>query len=243
MENGKLLVASADLLGEFEERPAAHALRNAILEYAASEAFEPPCRVEPEAIESYLFPMNRMEELTEAIYYDELAVIRDEWAIVTANPGQSVCVEKKEFPITITMKLRNPVLVEGMLYVPEQRERYRNSYPKDFELLLWNMDEKCWKMAETESSMQFQNSSLSQKVMLKQKQLTDGIRMVIKSCYGSQERDEWEERPDGYYGVHRRHKAMVKVAGLHVLCDEEAVSSDIRFLGKQQKSTTKEIDD
>lgn len=243
VENGKLLVVSADLAGTFEERPAAYALRTSIMKYAASEDFDPACRVETEAIERHLFPMNRMEELTESVYYDEMAAVNDEWALVTANPGQSVCIEKKEFPITVTMKLRNPTTVEGVLYVPEQRERYRYSYPKDFELMLWNRKEKCWEKAEIYGNPYFQSSSLSQKVILKQKQFTDGIRLVIHSCYGSQERDVWEEHPDGYYGVRRNYKAQVKFGGLHVLCDDAVVSSDVCFLGRTQKSTTKEIDD
>lgn len=241
--SGRLLLVSADLQGSFEDRPAANALKTAICSYVASEAFSPTQRIEPEAIERHLFPMNRMEELTEAVHCDESAVMKDRRALVSANPGESVCIEKKEFPITITVRLKKPVMAEGILYVPEQRERYRNSYPKDYELQLWDMDTNDWKEVEIEGIKRFRNTSLSQKVLWKQSHMTEGIRLVIKSCYGSQERDEWEKRQDGYYRVHKRHNAIVKMGGLHVLCDEKAASSDSRFLGKSQKSTTKEIDD
>ncbi len=243
VENGKLFVVSADLQGTFEDRPAANALQTAIRNYVASDDFTPVQSIGLEAIERHLFPMNRMEELTEAVFCDESATVNDTRALVTANPGESVCIEKKDFPITITVKLKKPVLTEGILYVPEQRERYRNTYPKEYELMVWDMEENSWKTVEIAGVKCFRNTSLSQKVRWEKSQVTDGIRLIIKSCYGSQERDEWEERPDGYYGVHRRHKASVKLGGLHVLCDEKTISSEIRFLGKPQKSTTKEIDD
>ena len=239
---GKLLVVSADLQGEFVERPAAHALRRAVLHYAAAEEFAPKSRIEFEAGEQHLFSVNRMQELTEDVHYDEMASVSEGMALVMANPNQAVCIEKEKFPVTITVRLMRPVLMNGFLYVPEQRDRDRNAYPKDYEIYLWDMETECWEMAQIKGNMQFRNISLSQKIFLEQPYLTKCMRLVIKSCYGSQERDEWEEKRDGYYVVHRRHKVRVRLAGLHVLCDEKVDSSNQHFWEKKQVSTSKEIE-
>lgn len=242
-EKGSLLVISADLHGSFEDRPAANALWTAICRYVDSQAFAPKQYIETEAVERHLFPMNRMEELTETIEYEKTAVVENPEALVTANPTKSVCIEKEEFPITITVRLKKTIMADGILYVPEQRGRYRNSYPKDYDLQIRNMETGSWENVEMDGNKRFRNTSLSQKVSWKHRYMTDSIRLVVKSCYGSRERKEWEERQDGYYEVCKCHKVRVEFGGLHVLCDGKAVSADSYFLNDSQSSTTKEIDD
>jgi len=243
VDQGKLLVIAADLDGEFEERPAAYALKEAILEYASSEYFNPKDRVTYESIEQHLFPMNRMEELTETIFYDKDASIEHEKALVTADPGQVVCIEKKDFPITVTIQLKEAVEMEGLLFVPEQRDRFRYAFPKNYEVFRWDESKSCWNKIEVAGNGSLKNSSLSQKIIFKESYTTRFIKLVILSCYGSLRREDWEERQDGYYKVEKTYDACVKIGGIHVLCKHSSVSNQHNFEMRQQRSLTKEIEE
>ena len=51
MGNGKLVVCGADLQNDLDRRPAAAQFRQSLLEYMASDAFDPVQRLEPEMLE------------------------------------------------------------------------------------------------------------------------------------------------------------------------------------------------
>lgn len=53
---GRLLVCSADLTGDLDRRPAARQLRRSLLDYAASDAFQPTLRLVPERVRDLLGP-------------------------------------------------------------------------------------------------------------------------------------------------------------------------------------------
>lgn len=245
VERGKLLLVSADLSGSFQERPAAAALRQALRRYAVSKEFQPHERAEIEDIERDLFPTLRMELLTESVSYDEEVCndvkkcVTNGDALVLANPNEVTVMEKDGFPLVLTIKLKRSIAVEGILYVPDQQERTHAAFPKDVEVWVWKEEEQQWQeVAKTV----LPNSSLSEKILFQHAFCTDKVKLRINSCYGDKEISEWEEYREGYRHMCHKAKAVIRIAGLHIICKEESVHNNMLFWDKQQKSTTKEIE-
>ncbi len=259
---GRLLLVSANLEGSFEERPAAYSLKQAIFRYAASEEFDPEDNVVPETIEAKLFPMLRMRELVREILYDGVsweeaadnggagktapgfdAESRDGtrvsrgWALVEADPSLSTRVEKAKFPIEIQINFHQAFSMEGILYVPEQRDRNHEGFAKDCRLEVRGTDGQ-W---QTVWEGRFENSCRSQRVLFEEI-LGDAIRIIILSAYGAVDKYVWEEGSEGWFQVFRPGRAALQIGGLHVVCRKEASCSDSYSCGKNVKSRTKEIE-
>ena len=234
VEQGSLFVVSADLEGSFEERPAAYCLKQAIFNYAASEAFQPRERISCEAIEAELFPVLRMRELTEKVLYDEDAKVISS-AETDANPNTSTRIEKKDFPVTITLQFKKQMVVNGLLYLPEQKDRAHEGFIRDYRLDYY--DEQCenWKPVKEGT---FLNSSLSQQVLFENPVTAEKLRLTVLSCYGCVDKTVWITGREGWMKKDRKAEAV----GLHVLCGEPAAESDVVFWKRGQKSSTREID-
>ena len=246
---GRLLLVSADLEGSFEERPAAFSLKEAILRYAASDLFDPAVDAEAEAIERKLFPVLRMEALTDKVLYGEGTAntaapeectmkISHGDAVVTADPGCSARVEKKEFPVYVTVVLKKPVEMRGIVYVPEQRDRQHEGFVKDYTVEVRNCATGSWEHAAKGT---FRNTCRSQSVLFDSRAEGDAVRLTVHSAYGCVDKYMWQETETGWYRVFSPARAVVQIAGIHIICDEASPHGDVFMAGKR-KSRTKEID-
>ena len=220
---GSLLVVSADLSDEFAKNPTAYCLRRALLQYVASDNFMPHDIAQEEDIERSLFPVLRMQTLTQA----------------DANPNRAIVIEQEEFPVEVDIPLNRQIHVKGILYVPDQRERRRASFPRQVSVLVWKEESRQWEIA---AEATLANSSLSQQIVFSKEYDTNRLKFVVHTCYGEKEYREWKEYRDGYRHACHKSKAIVRIACLHVLCDEEAPHNNALFWLGQQATATKEIE-
>lgn len=235
---GSLFVVSADLEGSFEERPAAHCLKQAILNYVASEAFAPSAAVSCKAIEEKLFPVLRTGLLSAEILYDKDARVITS-AETDANPNTSTRIEKDEFPVTITLVLKKQVILNGFLYLPDQKDRAHEGFIRDYRLEYFDALTEEWKCLKTGTLL---NTSISQRVIFDEAVTTGRLRLIVLSCYGCLDKTVWAADREGWIRKFQKAKAIVQTAGLHVICEEPAEGSDVIFWEEGQKSSTKEID-
>lgn len=238
VSKGTLLLVSANLEGDFEKRPAAYSLKQAVFKYAASDAFKPEAEADIEAVERKLFPVLRMRELTKEILYEDTAQVKGGESIVEADPSSSVRLLQSDFPAKITVVLKKPVGVKGILYVPEQRDRNHAGFVQDYRLEVKGEDGK-WELVQEGT---FLNTSRSQRVLLSEEKRADALRLTVLSAYGCVEKYVWRETARGWYQELVPARAVVQIAGLHVLCDEEAPHRDDYASMDEQKSKTKEIE-
>lgn len=238
VERGSLFLVSADLEGSFEERPAAYCLKQAILSYAASEEFQPSATVSCEALEEKLFPVLRMEQLIKESLYDGDARVVSA-AETDANPNASTRIERETFPVTITLVLKKQVALKGLLYLPEQKDRAHEGFIRDYRLEYFEERTGGWKLLKSGTLL---NTSLSQQLLFDETVTAERLRLTVLSCYGCVDKTVWASGREGWIQVQRKAKAIVQVAGLHVICEEPWEESDVIFWREGQKSSTKEID-
>lgn len=103
---GRLLLVSACLEGDPEERPAAYFLKQAILSYVSSESFAPTGELSREEIEENLFSIGRMEEIVEDWDTNEDTTVSRKEALFDPNPNTSVRLERAEFPVTVSFSTK-----------------------------------------------------------------------------------------------------------------------------------------
>ena len=198
----------------------------------------PRAEADAEAIERKLFPMLRMRELTKEIIYEEKAQVKDGDSIVEADPGSSLRLRQPDFPAVVTVILKKAVSIKGILYVPEQRDRNHAGFARDYQLEVRGGDGE-W-MSVREGT--FLNTCRSQEVLFSEEVKADAVRLTVFSAYGCVEKYVWRETSTGWHKEFVPKRAVLQIAGLHVLCDEEAPHQDDYASMEEQKSKTKEIE-
>lgn len=235
---GRLLMITADLQGSFEERPAAYCLKQAVLKYAASEEFWPTEQISPEVIEEKLFPVLRMESLAKEYLYSEGTRVTGD-VFLSANPNTSVRIEKEEFPVEITLVLRRELEVQGLIYLPEQKDRNRTGLIRDYRLEYFDSRSGDWVLLQERT---FPNTTLSQRVEFENSVKTERIRLTVLSAYGCRDGMTWVEDESGWRQMWQKAGAVVQAAGFHIICGEPAEPSDELFWSAARKSSSREID-
>lgn len=237
--DGKLLMISADLEGSFLERPAAFSLKQAILEYADSDSFQPEKELDISWLERHLFPVLRMETLVESCSYDKDAVIKNKDALFHPNPNKSTRIEREQFPVTVEITLKQPVEAEGFLYLPEQRDRGHEGFLKDYSISFLQEDNGKWLTAVSGT---FLNTSLSQKACFMENIKARKWRITVFSCYGCVKKSVWSIEREGWKKATIPCRAVLQIAGLHLICQGNEIHNNQIFWGQEQRTATKEIE-
>lgn len=238
VEKGSLLMAAIDWEGDFEERPEAYTLKQAVLRYVSSEAFAPTVEVAPEAIEGKFFPLLRMQELTESVTYEAETEIRHPEAIVTAEPGESARMRGGKFPVSITITLKKVISMQGFVYMPEQRDRGHSGFVKDYIMEVRDAEGN-WILAKEGT---FLNGCRQQQILFDREIMGDALRLTVKSAYGCVEKMVFIETHKGWQKVWFPETAVLQIAGIHVICNEDSTKSDFYGTVREMKSRTKEIE-
>lgn len=240
--DGRLLVVSACLEGEFEKRPAAWSLKKAILNYAASDEFCPETELCAEMIEKRLFPNNRMRKLG-AQYKPENQPdgglsVKNLHALYEENPDTSVWIEQENYPISVDIHFPEKISASGLLLVPDQKDRMHEGCVKDYVISVCTGGK--WQEAARGT---FQSSFLTQAAHFACTYETDAIRFTALSGYGSGERPVWKEQWDGWHKVQQPGRAVFQAAGLHVINGLRPDGNDIVYWKKLRTAAKKEIEE
>ncbi len=133
---GRLLVCSADLESNLDQRPAARQLRYSLLQYVASAGFKPSVEVAPAQIRSFLFDNQIMRKLgaTAAAGVGPAANVIDgnpntAWA--TGGLGRGARAAGKH-PYELTIGFAKPVDAHGLVLVNQQNQREHQGDIREF---------------------------------------------------------------------------------------------------------------
>ncbi len=217
---GKLLFVSADLDGEFEERPAAFALKQALIRYASSSEFNPGEKMDVSEIKKHLFPVTTGNEIIKSINIKGSDVAAD--ALFNINPN-SVWEDEdiKEFPVELELTLHKKVKVTGIEILPPQNDRDFRGCLKDYAVLV---------NGKEIASGRLQNRLLGEVIELPGTE-TDQLTLVAKSVFGMGTAVRWDEDHEGWVRSLVKEKNVLSFAGLQVRFegDFEGERGDKRF--------------
>lgn len=137
------------------------------------------------------------------------------------------------------LNLKRPVAVKGLLTLPVQRDRAHEGFIREYEVFYSNKEENSIKSIACGT---LKNSCRSEKILFDREVTTEQLLFVVKSAYGCVRKMVWQNEADGWRRVEKEPRAIVQLAGLHLLCGEAGEESDDLFWEKDQKSNTKEIE-
>ena len=132
---GKLLVCSADLQRDLDNRPAARQLRRSLLAYAASDAFSPTVEVSLDALRTLYREPTALKQMGATVTadsaqpgYEARLVIDDDPATLWHTAWDPVA----PLPHSLVIDLKNPREVFGLTYTP--RADMANGRIADYEI-------------------------------------------------------------------------------------------------------------
>lgn len=225
---GRLLLVTADLEGAFTSRPGAFSWKRALLQYAARGDYIETGECTWDQLEAHFFSLLQTRELVEEGVYPKL---------FTPDPNQTLRLEAEDFPIILSIPLKREVMLEGLLYMPVQKDRMFEGCVRDYEVEC--LCDGRWRKT---AGGTLDNSLFSQKILFDQACRTGSVRLRVRSVYGMRPCHAWRERPDGWERYDKRPHAVVQIGVLHLICNERAPDSNELFWDGRQKSATKEIE-
>ena len=123
---GNLLVCAFDLERDLENRPVARQLRRSLLDYAASEKFQPKTEVSAAEFRGVLFDTRIMRKLGARATADGV----DASAAIDGDPNTSWIVgeagrnrKAAPYPHELTITFPTPVEMGGVVFMPRQNDR------------------------------------------------------------------------------------------------------------------------
>ncbi len=241
--NGKLLMATADLSGSFEERPAAYSLRQSLMKYACSDNFNPEQTIDVEEITKHFMPLNKGNDIMSTIDVhapssngEKIYSIREETDI---NPNNAVLLENVAFPLYLDIKLNDAVTVSGLCYLPPQGDRDFLGSIKDYKIYSVDNDGKRTEIC----SGTFKYAYDMQKTDSFEVK-TDRVILEVDSVYAQGTSTRWDENEFGWYKKTVEEPECLQISGLQVLFKEDIPyrKDNNRFWTARARSSHKEIE-
>lgn len=230
---GKLIFVGAALDGDFDERPAAFILKNALIRYAASEEFNPENNIAENELLKHLYPVTRGNGIIKDIEVKGADI--DIRPLLDANPNNVWTLENiKEFPVELKIKLKKTVNVYGITYLPPVRDRDFLGCVKDYVITV--------KDKEIKKGI-LKNDLLGDTVIFDEI-ATDEITFKIYDIYGNKEFSGYVERDDGWYECKFPAPNTIQIAGILIRFngDLECAHGDIKFWAAESQNKHKEIE-
>lgn len=220
--NGKLLFAAANLDGDFETRPAAATLREALLSYAASDSFSPEQEILPEDLLKHMRPMYRGSDIIKEVTVNK-EKIKESINCYDINPNIPFIYPAEKLPVEFEITLKHPVKVKRLYCLPIQNDREFLGVIRDYRLQAedttltgtWkNGFETCW----------------SEELDV----ITDRLTLTVLSTYSQGEVSRFEERKDGWYRIKRQNPLVVSMAALGVEYEETEACMSAEAAGAEK---------
>lgn len=229
---GSLLFVSADLDGDFENRPAAHSLKSAILKYAQSLSFAPTQQLSPHVIEKHFHQCNILKQLNARVSAIADTVIGAE-SLVEESPNSAIHLLSEEYPFIIKINWDKEINLTGITIMQNQKDRMHDGDVESYELLA---------NGDIVAKGQLLSTIKAQNIMLDKPVFTNNITFVAKSRFCSEQKTEWV---GDYYGWSCKTispKPQCSISVLQPITDYVVQPNDLIFWDKNVKSSTKEID-
>jgi beta-galactosidase len=133
---GKLLVCAFDLVSDAEKIPAKRQLMSSLLSYMGGRKFNPSVSATPGQIASLFFDNKTMSKLGAKATADAESPGNSAANLIDGSPATAWLTpsrgEVKGFPHQVTLTLDRPVIMSGILFMNQQRDRKRIGEIKEY---------------------------------------------------------------------------------------------------------------
>ncbi|GAA4875964.1 beta-glucuronidase [Paenibacillus vulneris] len=254
--NGKLVVCSANLVKDLDQRPAARQLLYSILKYMDSTDFQPKVKVTKKQLQSFLFDTAVMKRLntTVKLVEEEPSDSRDIKVDLTA-PDTSIDrildgdpntywlaggPYGGKYPFVLEFEVDRPVSVRGIHVMPRQNHRDAEGAVRRYEVYA-SLDGNEWIHA---ASGEFSASFDLKRVYFDSSMMLRKLRLKLMEGFGAEDVFYWI-RDNGFRSTRAPYQdECASLAEVSFICDEssESIHSDnIKIQYKQVGTASEEI--
>lgn len=257
LHNGKLVVCSANLEQDLDQRPAARQLLYSMMKYMDSASFNPKVEVTEQQLESFLFDTTIMKRLNAKVRIIEGA--EDESvenakkapgipsfpidSIIDGDPNTYWLAGGAyggKYPFVIEFEVGKPVSVRGISVMPRQNHRDAEGAVKKYEIYA-SLDGQEWIKAaygEFSASFDLKRIYFQSSITLRK------LRLKLIEGFGDEDVFYWI-RENGFKSTRAPYQdECASLAEVSVICDEDAEllhSNDFKIDYKNLGTASEEI--
>ncbi len=268
---GSLLIVTADLDQELENRPVARLLRKSLFAYAASEKFSPKVQVSKEVLFNAFFPRRIMRDYKVQIKllkdtsginpdlclrdnqpggFGEKEGEADYTSILDGNPSTFCASEQFRYPFTLEMEAELEIPVKGLIYMPRQNEREHKGDIKGCRVQAYVNNS--WREVYKGELV---SSYAPKEILFREPVTAKKIRFTARYGFSAKGINTYTETPEGWYPHTRDYEdTSAAIAELLFIPGENKLSYTVDLPEKgayivkgwkeqlPEKSATKEIE-
>lgn len=261
MCGGKLIVCSADLLGNQGQRPAARQLMHSFLKYMASDDFTPKVSVTEDQLKTFLADTTVMRRIGARVRitegYDPAEIVFETAGKKTpaAKAAASNPVERLidgdpntfwlaggkyggSYPFTLEFEVPAPVLVRGLLILPRQNHRDWEGQVRSYEVYI-NQNGKWDKLCEGELAA----SPDAKEILFPESVTLTKLKFRLLEGFSARNTGYWDRKADiGFCFVQEDYvDRCVSIAEVDFLCGGSSVEKPIHVEYREGKTDSEEI--
>ncbi len=248
IDDGRLLMISADLFKAAEKSAAPAALFKSLLDYVDSDEFEPEVKLSWELFENNFadtlsLKRHNIKALFESPCEPKRPLTEEELIKLTeGDPGKMFMAINCELPAVITLTAPEAVMVKGLKYMPGQFHRSHLGDIKNIEIDAFIGDRFITIYRENELPSSFDLKKLTFSMPVK----TDRLRIRILGGFDKARFYDWEEKTEGW--ICKKIDFVDKTVAIGALAldiDDDSwqdMTSD-EIVYREAKTITVEIDD
>ncbi len=239
---GQLITVSADLLGSFDERPAANALFRAIVGYAASPDFKPENVLDFDDLKNRIRELRRGSDVIERVKVrgveeESEDLLNELTQLKNINPNTSCLLKPKALPVSLEVVLKGETTVHGLIVLCPQADRNYLGIVKDYRLFGKFKDGSEKLLSEGV----LRNCFDEQIISFEPFRLT-ALRLEVLSTYGRVICTRYKKEFDGWNRYRGEDPLYIQIGVINILTDGVSSHDDERFWSGKSKRRTEEID-
>lgn len=239
---GKLLLSGCNLEKDWEKYPQRAQLRQSLLHYLTSEAFDPKITLEEEEAFSWYQDTSLLWKLKAVCWIEELPDV-DCKDCISANLLSGLELEQVTFPLHVHIRWERPIWINGMVYLPIQNRRDHRGDIREYEIWVKEMGENSEKWIQKKESAF--TTSFEPKEVFFDRSKTNEIVLVIKNGFGCERYPRWEVTENGWNRYMEAFTDTCVGIGKISIYSEEWIEGDIQSFREYQteKTATLEIEE
>lgn len=245
---GKLIVCSADLKNNLENRPAARQLLYSIVKYMESSSFNPNIEVKEKDLKTFMFNTTIMKDLNVKVKL--LGSSENEYTskfpienIIDCNPNTYWLAGGKDggkYPFEIELETEKVVEIKGLYVMPRQNHRDAEGAVKKYEIYFSSDGYQWEKICEGEfkASFDLQEIYFEKNVKIKR------LRIKLIEGFGAENVYYWV-RDKGFHMKYGEYKdkfaALAEIAFICTDNNDFSISEDVKIVYEDVGTASEEI--
>lgn len=220
VSNGSLILISADLETDIENRPVARQLKQSIFEYVESNEFSPKVEVTMDQLSKCFANTLIMQQLgvkADLVGHPDIDLSQ----MIDGDPNTDFVSSNLEYPYTIDFKWEDAINVKGITYMPRQNQRAHLGDVREYSVEVFINNE--WNIV---TNGEFGSSFEPKEIYFSEEIKTNSLRFIAKNGFNKENYPIWTSGEEGWECCYEDFvDATIAIAEIALISTDEEVRS------------------